>query len=108
MTLLVGCLVVPKFLGVEYCVEQQKSALVIPHLAFGEHHHDGTAFTVAHGVEPGAQAGLGAPDTTHRSPFLITKIIVDTISQPSFRGIQRDRGGNSSIRRICASLSKYG
>ena len=147
---------------------------MVAHLAFGEHHHHGAAFTVAHGMELGVQAALGAPDTSgnsppfkrlaavrcalrwvvsiiirsgspalpasstkmrlntprrlqridrlqivlcgpkdrsasrHRSPFLMTKMIADTISRSSTRGILCDSGKNGSLRRICTSLRKYG
>jgi hypothetical protein len=39
--------VAQQFLGIRQSIEQQNSALVVAHLAFGEHHHDGAAFTVA-------------------------------------------------------------
>ena len=40
-------LVAQQFLGAWQGIEQQNSALVVAHLALGEHHHDGAAFTVA-------------------------------------------------------------
>ena len=44
-------LVAQQFLGAWQCIEQQNSALVVTHLALGEHHHDGAAFTVAHRMQ---------------------------------------------------------
>jgi hypothetical protein len=38
----------------------------------------------------------------------MTKMIADTISRSSTRGILCDSGKNGSLRRICTSLRKYG
>ena len=40
-------LVAQQFLGIGQGIEQQNCALVVAHLALGEHHHDGAACTVA-------------------------------------------------------------
>lgn len=40
------------------------SALVVAHLALGEHPHDGATFTVAHRMKLHVQATFSAPDTS--------------------------------------------
>ena len=41
---------------------------MVAHLPFGEQQHDGSAFTVTHGMELGVQPAFGAPDTSGKSP----------------------------------------
>lgn len=57
-------LVAEQFLGVGQCFKQQKSAVVITHLPFGQEHHDGPPESIAHGMKLRVQApfaGLFGP-----------------------------------------------
>jgi hypothetical protein len=66
----VVALVGEQFLGAGKRRKQQKSALVVAHLAFGQQHRDRPAEPVADRMELRVQAALGAPDTSGKSPLL--------------------------------------
>lgn len=51
-------------LGPREGIDHQRSALVIAHLPFAEHHNQRAALAIADGMELGVQAAFGAPDTS--------------------------------------------
>ena len=55
--------------GIRNGIKHQRCTLVIAHLTFREQQNQRTARAVAHGVQFGIQAALGAPDTSGNSPF---------------------------------------
>lgn len=64
--------VVPKDLvAITNCRELKLSLRTrCPHLALAQQHHQRAALAIAHGMQLGVQAALGAPDTSGNSPFL--------------------------------------